>query len=153
MSCHAMHPIRNLFLECFSYVLQIDMHFICTSMLTKFYSCKKWVLHFDSLVVLVCWCVWLQRNDRVFNGVAWLAAVLVDHILALSDQWCRANLVDRSALYVLWFHHSLVGRVGVMECCSLYKTLFFLNTSHAYHILEKNTSLRTRFIVQDITIP
>jgi hypothetical protein len=40
-----MHPIQDLFLEGFSYVLQIDMHFICTSMWTKFYSCKKWVLH------------------------------------------------------------------------------------------------------------
>jgi hypothetical protein len=34
-------------LEGFSYVLQIDMHFICTPMWTKFYSCKKWVLHID----------------------------------------------------------------------------------------------------------
>jgi hypothetical protein len=39
-----MHPIQDLFLEGFSYVLQIDMHFICTLMWTKFYSCKKWVL-------------------------------------------------------------------------------------------------------------
>jgi hypothetical protein len=31
-------------LEGFSYELQIDMHFICTPMWTKFYSCKKWVL-------------------------------------------------------------------------------------------------------------
>jgi hypothetical protein len=29
----------------FSYVLQIDMHLICTPILAKFYSCKKWVLH------------------------------------------------------------------------------------------------------------
>jgi hypothetical protein len=46
-----MHPIQDLFLEGFSYVLQIDMHFICTPMWTKFYSCEKWVLHspsFDS---------------------------------------------------------------------------------------------------------
>jgi hypothetical protein len=28
-------------LEGFSYVLQIDMHFICTPMWTKFYSCEK----------------------------------------------------------------------------------------------------------------
>jgi hypothetical protein len=27
-----MHPIQDLFLEGFSYVLQIDMHFICTPM-------------------------------------------------------------------------------------------------------------------------
>jgi hypothetical protein len=45
MPCRAMHPIQDLFLESFSYVLQIDMHFICTPMWTKFYSCKKWVLH------------------------------------------------------------------------------------------------------------
>jgi hypothetical protein len=45
MSCNAMHPIQDLVLEDFSYVLQIDMHFICTPMWTKFYSCKKWVLH------------------------------------------------------------------------------------------------------------
>jgi hypothetical protein len=30
-----MHPIQDLFLESFSYVLQIDMHFICTPMWTK----------------------------------------------------------------------------------------------------------------------
>jgi hypothetical protein len=40
-----MRPIQDLFLEGFSYVLQIDMHFICTPMWRKFYSCKKWVLH------------------------------------------------------------------------------------------------------------
>jgi hypothetical protein len=37
------------FLEGFSYILQIDMHFICTPMWTKFYSCKKWVLHSRTL--------------------------------------------------------------------------------------------------------
>jgi hypothetical protein len=44
MLCHAMHLIQDLFLEGFSYVLQIDMHFICTPMWTKFYSCEKWEL-------------------------------------------------------------------------------------------------------------
>jgi hypothetical protein len=32
----------------FSYVLQIDMHHICAPMLTKFYSCKNWVLHYEA---------------------------------------------------------------------------------------------------------
>jgi hypothetical protein len=44
MSCHTMHPIQDLFLEGFLFVLQIDMHFICTPMWTKKISCKKWVL-------------------------------------------------------------------------------------------------------------
>jgi hypothetical protein len=50
MPCHAMHPIPDLFLESFSYVLQIDTHFICTPMWTKFYSCKTWVLHNSGVV-------------------------------------------------------------------------------------------------------
>jgi hypothetical protein len=41
-----MHPIQDLFLESFSYVLQFDMHFYMHSYLDKKnYSCKKWVLH------------------------------------------------------------------------------------------------------------
>jgi hypothetical protein len=48
MPCNAMHPIQDLFLEGFSYVLQIDMHFICTPMWMKFYSCEKWVLQSSS---------------------------------------------------------------------------------------------------------
>jgi hypothetical protein len=33
----------------FSYILQIDMHLICAPMLAKFYSCKKWMLHLETL--------------------------------------------------------------------------------------------------------
>jgi hypothetical protein len=40
----------------FSYMLQIDMHLIGTPMLTKFYSCKKWVLH--------------KRTGDIRNGIA-----------------------------------------------------------------------------------
>jgi hypothetical protein len=43
-----MHSIQDLFLKGFSYVLQIDMPFICTPMWTKFYSCEKWVLHYGT---------------------------------------------------------------------------------------------------------
>jgi hypothetical protein len=35
MPCHAMHPIQDLFLEGFSYVLQIDTHFYMHCYLDK----------------------------------------------------------------------------------------------------------------------
>jgi hypothetical protein len=41
MPCHAMHPVQDLFLKSFSYVLQIDMHFICTPMWTKIFILVK----------------------------------------------------------------------------------------------------------------
>ena len=41
--CHAMQCILYMiyFWKGFSYALQFDMHFICTPILTKFYSCKN----------------------------------------------------------------------------------------------------------------
>jgi hypothetical protein len=49
-----MHPIQDLFfLKIFSYVLQIDMHFICTPMWTNFYSCEKWVLHLSRVGIQI----------------------------------------------------------------------------------------------------
>jgi hypothetical protein len=38
----------------FSYALQIDMHLICAPMLTKFYSCKKWALHYSRRMQGAC---------------------------------------------------------------------------------------------------
>jgi hypothetical protein len=44
MPCHAMHPMQDYFWEDFYMHDKFDMQPICTSMLMKFYSCKKWVL-------------------------------------------------------------------------------------------------------------
>jgi hypothetical protein len=35
MPCNAMHPIQDLFLESFSYILQFDMHFYMHSYVDK----------------------------------------------------------------------------------------------------------------------
>jgi hypothetical protein len=42
MPCNASYA--RFILESFSYAQQIDMQPICTPMLVKFYSCKRWVL-------------------------------------------------------------------------------------------------------------
>jgi hypothetical protein len=42
--CHAMHPMQDYFWKDFYMHNKFDMQPICTSMLAKFYSCKKWVL-------------------------------------------------------------------------------------------------------------
>jgi hypothetical protein len=53
---------------------------------------------FDSLIFLVARGLWTQRNSRVFNNVAMMAAALVDHVRMLGDQWCSARLIHRSML-------------------------------------------------------
>jgi hypothetical protein len=53
---------------------------------------------FDSVVALVSWSLWLQRNDRVFKNGSSSPALLVDHLVASMEQWCRAKLMVWSNL-------------------------------------------------------
>jgi hypothetical protein len=52
----------------------------------------------DSLVVLVVWCIWLERNSRVFRNVIGSVIATVTTVLSSCDLWCRVQLVDRSQL-------------------------------------------------------
>jgi hypothetical protein len=61
MPCHAMHPIQDLFLESFSYVLQFDMHFYMHSYVDKNFilvksRCYKQATRAGAEVVLTSWC-------------------------------------------------------------------------------------------------
>jgi hypothetical protein len=44
MPCHAMHPMQDLFWKVFHMYGKLIFYHICTPMLAKFDSCKKWVL-------------------------------------------------------------------------------------------------------------
>jgi exonuclease III len=54
---------------------------------------------FDSLVILVVWCIWKERNLRVFQGRSRSAAVLDANITEEADRW---SLVGFSHLAALW---------------------------------------------------
>jgi hypothetical protein len=72
-----MHPIHDLFLKSFSYVLQIDMHFVCTPMWTKFYSCKKWVLQVIKL-------------KKEFQDLKWGSMSVNEYITKFTQLSCYA---------------------------------------------------------------
>jgi hypothetical protein len=43
MPCHAMHPIQDLFLESFSYKLQLDMHsYLHKNFILAKSGCYRW---------------------------------------------------------------------------------------------------------------
>jgi hypothetical protein len=48
---------------------------------------------FNSLVVLIAWLLWWERNDRVFNGVHKLAHQLAQHV---GLQWIIAGFSSLS---------------------------------------------------------
>jgi hypothetical protein len=51
MSCH---PMQDYFWKYFYMHDKFDIQHICTSMLAKFYSCKKWVLQSSTVIKAVC---------------------------------------------------------------------------------------------------
>jgi hypothetical protein len=56
---------------------------------------------FDSLVVVVAWSVWLERNERCFARACNSPAAVCMETWNLLQLWCRASLVDRSRLCVM----------------------------------------------------
>lgn len=53
---------------------------------------------FDSLVILVTWTIWLERNDRVFKRKVQSPTAIVDFIWSELAQYARAKLIDWAAL-------------------------------------------------------
>jgi hypothetical protein len=53
---------------------------------------------FDSLILLVDWLLWIERNDRTFSSRSCTAAALAIHVAEQLELWCRAGLIVRSHL-------------------------------------------------------
>jgi hypothetical protein len=54
---------------------------------------------FDTLILQVTRCIWLERNARVFKATTSSAAQLVGTIGRLVDDWSNARLIFRSLLF------------------------------------------------------
>jgi hypothetical protein len=53
---------------------------------------------FDYFVILDGWCLWLERNARVFDGRPSSPTALLDSLWSMVDTWCCAGFVLRSLL-------------------------------------------------------
>jgi hypothetical protein len=53
---------------------------------------------FDSLVVWVAWCVWLERNNRVFRGTVKSTDSVACVAWEMLQVWCQAGIVVGSML-------------------------------------------------------
>jgi hypothetical protein len=58
----------------------------------------QWQRAFDSLVILIAWLLWIERNDRTISSRSCTAAALAVHVVEQLELWCRAGLIVRSLL-------------------------------------------------------
>ena len=56
---------------------------------------------FDSLVFLIGWMLWKERNARTFNNVAATAAQLAAIIKVEAESWCQAGFKQLGRLMAM----------------------------------------------------
>jgi hypothetical protein len=54
---------------------------------------------FDSFVILVVWCIWLEHNNRVFRNQALHPSQSIKSLWLRCELWCRSGLISRSLLF------------------------------------------------------
>ena len=53
---------------------------------------------FDSLIILGAWCLWKERNRRVFDGVGRTVVAITDSVVDEADRWAQAGYSHIAAL-------------------------------------------------------
>jgi hypothetical protein len=62
---------------------------------------------FDSIVLLVTWSLWKERNARVFRRRASVAPGVAKDLLAEAELWCEAGYKTLAAFTVIWSQNRL----------------------------------------------
>lgn len=57
---------------------------------------------FDSMVLLVTWFLWKERNARVFRGLASDLVAIAKAVVSEGELWCQAGFKPLSAFVVPW---------------------------------------------------
>jgi hypothetical protein len=104
----------------FSYALEIDMHHIYAPMLTKFYSCKKWVLHAPTEVSLEVLAT--TKQPRAPSCALWVLATtkpahlqpdgLSSNIIRTTDWHAKTSLYHILSQAVPIYHHGCTVFMG-----------------------------------------
>jgi len=57
---------------------------------------------FDSLLLLLAWVLWKERNARVFGRTPSTVQEVVRAVITEGDDWARAGYAPMAALNLLW---------------------------------------------------
>jgi hypothetical protein len=60
---------------------------------------SAWHAGFDSLVILVAWCLWKERNQRMFHNARRTPLQLVGFIAEEAERWSMAGFSQLSAFW------------------------------------------------------
>jgi hypothetical protein len=62
---------------------------------------------FDSMVLLVTWTLWKERNARVFRRRASAAPAMAKEMLMEAELWCDAGFRSLAAFAMIWSQNRL----------------------------------------------
>jgi hypothetical protein len=61
---------------------------------------------FDSLLLLLAWTLWKERNNRVFGGPRATVTDVMAAVIREANDWAQAGYAPVAALSLLWSHKS-----------------------------------------------
>jgi len=62
---------------------------------------------FDSLLLLVAWSIWKERNARVFGRAPAPASAVAASAFAEGEEWALAGFAPLAALYAIWSQNNV----------------------------------------------
>ena len=63
---------------------------------------------FDTLLLLITWTIWKERNNRVFNRITSNLAAIAQEVIREAQCWCEAGYSSLAHLISLWSQNQVV---------------------------------------------
>ena len=61
---------------------------------------------FDTLLLLISWTLWKERNSRTFQGVVAGIEILYKAVVEEAEAWVEARFTTLAAVCPIWSQHS-----------------------------------------------
>jgi len=57
---------------------------------------------FDTMLLLISWCLWKERNNRTFQGTSADLQAIYHAVISEADEWISAGISTLHAVFPVW---------------------------------------------------
>ena len=57
---------------------------------------------FDTMLLLISWCLWKERNNRTFQGTSADLQAIYHAVISEAEEWIRTGISTLHAVFPVW---------------------------------------------------